>query len=205
MKIPNPTFQEEQILWNNGLHNVAGVDEVGRGAFAGPVVAAAVILPSAFPHMEEIHDSKLLTSQKRNELDQIIKSHAVSYAISEVSLAYINTIGIGDASQLALCNAVSQLAVSPDFILSDAFYLSRFDKSIQKPIIKGDQKSISIAAASIIAKVYRDTLMENLESTYSVYNFSKHKGYGTKEHRNLIKVHGLCDLHRTSFNLTKFL
>ena len=121
------------------------------------------------------------------------------------SIDMINKVGIGKATQIAFFQAVQDLKTPPDFLVIDAFYVDNIEKSKQKPIVHGDGVCTSIAAASIIAKVYRDELMEQLDSQYPGYNFAKHKGYGTKEHQEAIKKHGLCDLHRTSFNLEKFL
>ncbi len=184
--LPTPTFIEEQIQWDRGLSHIAGVDEVGRGAFAGPIVAAAVILHSDFVN-SEINDSKLLTERKREILDLIIREQALCYSISTVSLSYINRYGIGKANQLALCNAIKNLTIQPEFTLVDAFKIKNIKTDCQKAIIKGDQKSISIAAASIIAKVYRDSLMKKIADKFPQYRFDANKGYGTLEHRNSIK------------------
>jgi ribonuclease HII len=203
-----PTFEYESRLWNSGLHYIAGVDEVGRGCFAGPVVAAAVILPNGFNVTDKINDSKKLSPKVRKELSEIIKEHALAYAIAEVSVFVINNIGIGQAAQQAFVNAINGLKIKPEHILIDAFVIKALQKTNQTAIIHGDGISISIAAASIIAKVYRDELMEKVHEsheTYKVYDFFINKGYGTKKHRDAIAEHGLCDLHRTSFNLEKFL
>lgn len=200
-----PTFNEEQLLWNKGLNFVAGVDEVGRGCFAGPVVTAAVILPQGFSSSIPVNDSKKLSAPIRRELAGVIKQQAISFAIAEVSVEVINQHGIGKATQQAFAQAVKNLSKQPDHILIDAFYIDDLPRANQKPIIHGDGISISIAAASIIAKVYRDELMEKLHTQYEHYDFATNKGYGTKKHRDAIGKYGLCDLHRTSFNLNKFL
>lgn len=200
-----PTFDEEKLLWRKGIRFIAGVDEVGRGCFAGPVVAAAVILPSNFDATDEINDSKLLTHEKRCKLAEIIKKYAINFSIAEISVEIINQIGIGKASQQAFYRAIQLLTVKPDFILIDAFYIHNLNKKNQKPIVHGDRLSISIAAASIIAKVYRDELMANIHAEYPSYDFHQNKGYGTKKHREAIKKYGLSKLHRSSFNLNKFL
>lgn len=200
-----PTFDEEQILWDQGMHNVAGIDEVGRGCFAGPVVTAAVILAKNFSAASEVNDSKVLSPKKRKTLSEIIKKEAIAFSIAEISVEIINNVGIGKATQRAFRKAIKKLAIQPHFILIDAFYIEELDRKNQKPIIHGDSKSISIAAASIIAKVYRDELMQQLHPQYEVYDFFTNKGYGTKKHRDAIGKYGLCDLHRTSFNLAKFL
>jgi ribonuclease HII len=202
--VVKPTFNEEKLLWKTGIKHIAGVDEVGRGCFAGPVVAAAVILPQGFNATDEINDSKKLTAKKREKLSKIIQKHAVSFSIAEVSVEVINAIGVGKAAQKAFVQAVQNLHISPEFILMDAFYITGITKKIQKPIIHGDGISMSIAAASIIAKVYRDNIMRNLHEKYAMYDFATNKGYGTKKHQAAMKQYGLCDLHRTSFHLTKF-
>ena len=202
--ILKPTFEFETKLWEQGLSHIAGIDEVGRGCFAGPVVAAAVILPSTFNATDKINDSKKLSPKVRKELAEIIKKHATAYSIAEVSVPVINELGIGKATQQAFRMAVSNLEIAPDHILMDAFLIDDIAPTVQTPIIHGDQLSISIAAASIIAKVFRDELMEKLHEQYEVYDFFTNKGYGTKKHRDAIGIHGLCDLHRTSFDLFKF-
>lgn len=204
MKVPLPTFTYEQNLWNQGLKFIAGVDEVGRGAFAGPVVTGAVIFPRDVRLPQGITDSKLLSPQKREYFAQIIQEQALAYSIAEISVEVINRIGVGKATQQAFHEAVFSLSQLPEHILIDAFYIQSMDKNIQTPIIKGDQLSLSIAAASIIAKVYRDELMRKVSEEFGVYDFKTNKGYGTKSHRGMISQHGLCPLHRTSFNLEKF-
>lgn len=200
-----PSFEFEKQLWQQGKNFIAGVDEVGRGAFAGPVVAAAVILPPDFSATNEIDDSKRLSPKKREKLAKIIKQFAVSYSIAEISVKHINAKGVGKASQMAFRKAVRGLTSPPDFILIDAFYIQHLKRKYQRPIIHGDTISISIAAASIIAKVYRDALMEQLSKQFVHYAFAANKGYGTEEHQTAIKQHGLCGAHRTSFSLQRFL
>lgn len=198
-------FSEETPLWNQGFNLICGIDEVGRGCFAGPVVAGAVIFPSGSKLIEGIADSKLLTHKKRVELAKRIKDKASAWSIGEISVPDINKLGIGEATQLAFTKAVENLGKAADFFLIDAFYVKTLDKLKQKPIPGGDRISASIAAASIIAKVYRDDLMEKLHTEFPNYSFDKHKGYGTKLHRELIKKFGLSDLHRKSFNLDKYI
>lgn len=201
----HPTLDEERLLWNKGLKYIAGVDEVGRGCFAGPVVAAAVILPQNFDSTDEINDSKLLSAEKRKKLSKIILKNAVGFSISEISVEIINEVGIGKASQKAFYEAVKMLTIKPDYILIDAFYINDLSRKNQKPIVHGDGKSLTIAAASIVAKVYRDEIMMNLHKNYPDYDFFQNKGYGTLKHRQALKKNGLCPLHRSSFNLSKFL
>ncbi len=203
-KIAFPTFSYEISLWEKGVSLIAGIDEVGRGAFAGPVVSAAVILPPDFPQNLGIHDSKLLSAQKRQSLVAVIKEKAISYSITEVCVLCINEMGIGKATQKCFFSTLSSLPTKPLHILSDAFYISGIKKTKQTPIIKGDQKSLSIASASILAKVYRDSLMTELAKTYPPYGFEKNAGYGTLSHRVAIKQFGLSDVHRSSFSLTKY-
>jgi len=200
-----PTFEYETNLWQKGITYIAGVDEVGRGCFAGPVVAAAVILPQDFNATDKIDDSKRVSAKTREVLAEIIKKHALAYAIAEVSVPVINEIGIGKATQIAFAKAIQSLSTAPDHILMDAFLIKSLAPQIQTPIIHGDRISISIAAASIIAKVYRDDLMHKLHTKYDAYDFITNKGYGTKAHRQAIMQHGLTDIHRLSFDLTKYL
>lgn len=200
-----PTFDEENILWKQGFRYIAGVDEVGRGCFAGPVVAAAVILPIGFNATDEINDSKLLNPEKRKKLDGIIKETSVCYSIAEISTEIINETGIGKATQKAFHKAIKMLKTEPEYIFIDAFYIDNLSRKNQKPIVHGDGKSITIAAASIIAKVYRDELMQKLHVKFPQYDFYQNKGYGTKKHQEAIAKYGLCDLHRKSFNLADFL
>lgn len=198
----NPSFKHEKFLWKKGLNRIVGLDEVGRGAFAGPLVAAAVILPKNFK-TNGIRDSKLLASKTREALSNYIIENALSYSISEIKLDFINKYGVGKATHKAFLECLAKIKF--DFVLVDGFKINNFDESKQKHIIHGDNISISIAAASIIAKVYRDNLMKKLDLKYPEYNFLQNKGYGTKEHREALKNYGLCSIHRTSFNLGKFL
>ncbi len=203
----SPTFNYEEQFWSKGLRYIAGADEVGKGAFAGPVVAAAVILPANkhFVLIDKINDSKQLSAKQREKLDVVIKDNAICYNIATIDIEDINKSGIGVATDMALYEAVMGLPALAQHILVDAFYIKNIPQTLQTPIIKGDQKSYTIAAASIIAKVYRDKLMTELDKQYENYKFAKHKGYGTLAHRKLIKQYGLCPIHRTSFNLQKFL
>lgn len=203
-----PTFKEEQKLWAKGYSFVAGVDEVGRGAFAGPLVTAAVIFPKncVFSDSEllEINDSKLLTPLKRQRLAEKIKAIAISFSIIEIKVSYINRFGIGKAAQLGFFQSVRALTTPPDYCLIDGFWINRLSKKKQKALIHGDRLSISIAAASIIAKVHRDRLMEDLHKQFFVYDFARNKGYGTRIHRDRIKEFGLSSQHRTSFDLSSY-
>lgn len=198
-------FSIEQSLWSQGINLICGIDEVGRGCFAGPVVAGAVIFPSNSKLIEGIADSKLLNPIKRQELALKIKELALAWAIGEASVEIINKYGIGKATQIAFYNAAKSMLKVADFFLIDAFYVNSLNRQKQKPIKNGDKISASIAAASIIAKVYRDNLMQKLHLDLPMYGFDKNKGYGTSLHRQMIKKFGLSDLHRKSFKLDKFL
>ncbi len=179
------------------LGYICGIDEVGRGPFAGPVVAAAVILPKDC-ELLYLNDSKKLTESKRNELSDIIKSRAVAYAIGQVEADRIDEINILQATYEAMRTAIKNLDIKPDILLNDAVTIPGVDIK-QVPIIKGDAKSASIAAASIIAKVYRDALMVRYGEQYPEYNFASNKGYGSEEHRAAIARYGMCPIHRRSF------
>ncbi len=200
-----PTLKFEKKLWSQGYHYICGLDEVGRGSFAGPVVVGAVIFPKDVLLPKGIADSKLLTPKKREKLDSQIKQVALAWSVGEISVRDINKFGIGKATQMAFRKALKNLSHQTDFVLIDAFYVKHFNRKKQRPIKDGDKICASISAASIIAKVYRDKLMEKLHQKYPHYNFSKNKGYGTREHREAIKKHGLSRVHRRSFNLEKFL
>lgn len=176
---------------------IAGVDEVGRGPLAGPVVAAAVILPSDY-EITGLNDSKKLSEKRREAMDEIIRREAVSFGIGLISQDRIDEINILQATYEAMRLALEQLSPAPDMILADAVTIPGIETR-QLPIIKGDAKSASIAAASIIAKVYRDHLMIEYDSLYPEYGFARNKGYGTKEHINALKEFGPTPLHRKSF------
>lgn len=176
---------------------IAGVDEVGRGPLAGPVVAAAVILPSDY-EITGLNDSKRLSEKRREAMDEIIRREAVSFGIGLISQDRIDEINILQATYEAMRLALEQLSPAPDMILADAVTIPGIETR-QLPIIKGDAKSASIAAASIIAKVYRDHLMIEYDSLYPEYGFARNKGYGTKEHINALKEFGPTPLHRKSF------
>lgn len=195
----------ESQLWEKGYNLVCGIDEVGRGCFAGPVVAGAVVFSSKCMLPEGIADSKLLTPKERKRLAEEIKKVAQFYAIAEICVSCINKFGIGMATQMAFRKAVKLLKINPDFFLIDAFFIRHLNRKKQQAVKNGDKLCASIAAASIIAKVYRDELMSKLHLDFPHYRFDKHKGYGTKLHQEAIKKYGLSKLHRTSFNLGKFL
>lgn len=193
----NEMCKYEQQCFDRGLITVAGIDEAGRGPLAGPVVAAAVILPRDV-FIPNLNDSKKLTAKQRDIIyDQIIEK-AVTYGVGIIDEKCIDEINILNATKKAMITAVEGLAQTPEILLIDAVKLTDINIE-QVPIIKGDALSISIAAASVIAKVTRDRLIEQLDSVYPQYGFAKHKGYATKVHIEAIKRHGLCPIHRLSF------
>lgn len=208
--ITSPDFSEETYFWENGISHVIGIDEVGRGCFAGPVVVAGVVFgsKSTFDWFSQIHDSKLLSASLRELLSPLIQKNCLHFSIVEIPVSVINDVGIGTASFLGMQEVVKKLSekiVHTNIaVLVDAFTIPEIN-FVQKPIIKGDQKSISIAAASIIAKVYRDAVMDKLSIQYKEYGFERNKGYGTKEHREAIKKYGLSSIHRLSFDLQKYI
>ncbi len=186
----------EKELYEKGIKLVAGTDEAGRGPLAGPVVAAAVILPENYV-LEGLNDSKKLSEKKRDLYFDIIKRDAISFGISVVSPKKIDEINIYEASRYAMLEAISLMDVTPEYVLSDAMPL-KIDNNL--PIIKGDAKSLSIAAASVLAKVTRDRIMYELDLKYPEYGFKSHKGYPTKKHIEAITEHGVIkDVYRFTY------
>ena len=204
MKLPNFSFEKK--LHKKGYRVIAGVDEVGRGCFAGPVVAAAV---SFAPNQKcdpkiKINDSKKLSPKQREKADEWIRKNADAWGIGSASVSQINKLGIKKASEIAFRKAIKDCGIEINYLLIDAFYIPHVKglrRKNQKPIVRGDTKSVSIAAASIIAKVYRDKLMTNLGKKLKLrkYKWAKNKGYGTLEHRKAIKKYGLTRHHRKLF------
>lgn len=194
-------FSYERKLWGKGIRFIAGIDEVGRGAWAGPVVAAAVVFPSFFDPNFDLFDSKLLSPKQREELAEKIKDVA-AVGIGVVGIPTINKFGIGRATQKAFRKAVCSLACECQHYLIDAFYIRYWPRENQLPIKKGDRICASIAAASIVAKVYRDNLMRELANKYPKYGLDAHKGYGTAFHQEQIRKYRLSGIHRKSFNLS---
>ncbi len=192
-----PTFDYENARYAEGYTAVCGCDEAGRGPLCGPVVAAAVILPRDTV-IEGLNDSKKLTEKKREALFDIIKKKAVAYAIAEASPAEIDEINILNASMLAMRRAVATLPVKADFALIDGNCSRGFDIPTET-VVKGDAKSASIAAASILAKVTRDRQCIELDKEYPEYNIAKHKGYPTKEHMDAVRKYGPAPIYRMSF------
>ena len=198
----------ERVLVDQGFKRVAGLDEVGRGALFGPVVAAAVILPvelikdatKKLSWVVEIDDSKRLTKAKRERLFEKILSYASSVGIGLATHREIDHKNIAWASQEAMRRALDSMTKNPDFLLVDGFYLNDVNYS-QKKVVQGDRKSITIAAASIIAKVFRDEMLDRFDAVFEGYGLSKNKGYGTKEHYKALEKMGPTVFHRRSFNL----
>ena len=188
----------EQELWDNGYEYVCGVDEAGRGPLCGPVVVAAVILPRGL-FIEGLNDSKKLTAKKRDALYDAICSSAVAYAIEEGSVEEINSTNILEATMSAMRRAVENLSVKANFALIDGNIARGFTVPA-KPIIGGDAKSPSIAAASILAKVTRDRLCVQMDKDFPMYGIAKHKGYGTRDHMNALRTYGAePSIYRTKF------
>ncbi len=192
-----PTFEYENDIYEKGYTSVCGCDEAGRGPLCGPVVAAAVILPKDAV-IEGLDDSKKLTEKKRDKLFEIIKQTAVAYAIAEASPEEIDEINILNASMLAMRRAVDMLSVKANFALIDGNCSRGFSIPTQT-VIKGDSKSYSIAAASILAKVTRDKGCAELDKMYPMYGIAKHKGYPTKEHMDAVRKYGPSPIHRKTF------
>ena len=188
----------EEEIHNSGVEYICGIDEAGRGPLAGPVVVAAVIMPKD-SMIEGVNDSKKVSEKKREKLYELIIEEAISYSVGIVDQNEIDRINILNATKAGLTEAVRTLKVKPELILVDA--LTNIDTCgvPYQSIIKGDAKSYSIAAASIIAKVTRDRIMREWDKVYPQYGFEKHKGYGTAAHISAIKENGLCPLHRLSF------
>jgi ribonuclease HII len=187
----------EKDAYKEGIKFIAGIDEAGRGPLAGPVVAAAVILPENIS-IRGLNDSKKLSEKQREELYNEITEKAIAYEVGIVDEKIIDELNILNATKMAMEIAVESLKVKPELLLIDAVKLDGIQIP-QKSIIKGDSLSVSIAAASIIAKVTRDRFIEEMDSVYPEYGFKKHKGYGTKEHIEAIKKYGICPIHRVSF------
>lgn len=199
---PTPSLRYEKMFLAQGYRLIAGLDEAGRGAWAGPVVAAAVILPLEQANvrriLQDVRDSKLCTPDERERLYEVITEIAMCFAPGVVSVDKIDQVGIGAASKAAMRRAVENLSRSPEALLIDWVRLP--DVSLpQRCFAKADQLSLSVAAASIIAKVTRDRLMIELEDDYPGYGFSQHKGYGTPQHQSAIGHLGPCLIHRKSF------
>ncbi len=205
MKPTLPHLRFEKKLWQLGLKYLAGIDEVGRGALAGPIVVAAVIFPKTVnlikSNLSEVKDSKLLSAKIRKKLAPLIKKASLGWSFGSASPREIERHGIVKATYLAMRRAVRSLTLA-DFLLIDAFHIPRltgFPRKKQLAISMGDQRCFSIAAASILAKVHRDKLMTRLSHRYPLYRFAQHKGYGTLLHRRMLKQYGPVPIHRKTF------
>lgn len=189
-------YKYENELKDKGYKIIAGTDEVGRGPMAGPVVVASVVLDDN-NFIEGLNDSKKLTPKKRKELSEIIKAKALDYSITFIHVEEVDRINVLEASRKGMMECIRKLKVKVDYVLSDAVKLDFEFPCLN--IIKGDSKSASIAAASIVAKVARDEYMDELDKDFPMYGFKKHKGYVTKYHLNAIDKYGVCIHHRKSF------
>jgi len=203
-----PNLKEEKRLWKKGYKRVVGIDEVGRGALAGPVVAVGVMIERncnySILESKGVKDSKKLSPQKRREIFAFISSFPhVVWRGAKVSPQVIDKINIKNAAELAMERVIKKLGFSPDFLIIDGKYLKnkRLRRILHKLIIKADEKVLSCAIASILAKVMRDKMMERYHQKYPQYQFQKHKGYPTKLHFKMIKKYGPCRIHRLSFKL----
>lgn len=191
------TYQLEESLYHEGYTAVCGVDEAGRGPLCGPVVAAAVILPVGVT-IEGLNDSKKLTEKKREALYDVICREAIAYSIAYGSVEEINELNILEADLLAMRRAIDGLSVPADFALIDG-NIARGFQIPARPVVHGDAISPSIAAASVLAKVTRDRICQSLDAEYPMYGIAKHKGYGTKEHREALRTYGPSPIHRSLF------
>lgn len=192
-----PDYSIEQELHGEGFTYVCGVDEAGRGPLCGPVFAAACILPDGL-YIEGLNDSKKLTEKKREKLFDIIKNEAVAYSIASADVEEINEMNILEADLLAMRRAIDGLGVKADFAIIDG-NIARDFPIPARAVVKGDSKSMSIAAASVLAKVARDRLCLELDREYPQYGIAKHKGYGTKEHMDALRKYGPSPIHRKKF------
>jgi ribonuclease HII len=196
-----PTLDHEAWLWANGYASIAGVDEAGRGALAGPLVAAAVILPpdrACATTLAGVRDSKLLTRRVRETLYARVKECALATGIAIIPARLVDAAGLTAAGQLAFRRAIASLPHRPDFLLLDAFRL-RDSEIPQLALIHGDARCLSVAAASVVAKVYRDHLMSELHERFPGYAFHRHNGYSTAAHQAALAAHGPCSEHRRSY------
>jgi ribonuclease HII len=204
-KTPDLSF--ELPLWQQGVSRVGGIDEAGRGSWAGPVAAAVVVLPPNLGLLEILHgvrDSKQMTPNQRQQWSLEIKRQAAGWGVGLASAAEIDALGILPATRLAACRALEALSVSPQYLLLDFIKLPTVNLP-QQPLVKGDARVLSIACASVLAKTSRDALMIELDSQYPGYGFARHKGYGTACHQVALQQSGPSPIHRLSFAPLKFL
>jgi ribonuclease HII len=203
-----PTLNFERFLWNDGFARIAGIDEAGRGAWAGPVCAAAVILPpdlSLTRTLDRVRDSKLMTPLARETWAPHIKEAALAWGVDFASAEEIDALGIVRATKLAATRALETLTpnyIIPDYLLTDYLLFPEIDLP-QTALVKGDRRSLSVAAASVLAKTARDARMRELDGVYPGYGFARHKGYGTRIHLEAIRRRGMCEIHRKSFAISQ--
>jgi len=198
---PIPTLEFEILLWKAGFTRIAGIDEAGRGAWAGPVVAAAVILPanpSLTTTLNKVRDSKLMTPAARETWSVVIKDCAIGWGVGLASSGEIDARGIVPATKLAAARALTGL--NPDYLMTDYLLFREIDLP-QTALVKGDQRSLSVAAASVLAKTSRDALMRELDDQFPGYYFARHKGYGTRLHAEALMKLNRCGIHRNSFSI----
>jgi ribonuclease HII len=202
-----PDLRFEEALWKTGLIRLGGVDEAGRGSWAGPVSAGIVILPpdpSILNTLNGVRDSKLMTAMQRENWAARIQETCLAWGVGFASAEEIDASGILPATHLAVMRALTSLSITPEHLITD--YLKLPEISIQQtPLVKGDRRCLSVAAASVLAKISRDALMYQLEKEYPAYGFSRHKGYGTHQHQKAIRENGLSRVHRKSFDISKYL
>jgi ribonuclease HII len=190
-------YRFESAAWRRGVTRLAGVDEAGRGPLAGPVVAAAVVLPPG-ERIAGVDDSKRLVAEERGRLYEVIRAKALGVGVGMVDHVTIDRINILQATRLAMAQALAALPVEPELVLTDFVEVPGL-RCPQRNLVEGDRRSASVAAASIIAKVTRDRIMEAADREYPLYGFGRHKGYATPEHRDALERHGPCPLHRRTF------
>jgi ribonuclease HII len=198
---PLPSLEFELNIWNNGFTRIAGIDEAGRGAWAGPVTSAVVILPadpSLIQTLNRVRDSKLMTPLARETWAPLIKESATGWGVGFASVEEIDALGIVPATKLAATRALNNLL--PDYLITDYLIFTEIDLP-QTALVKGDQRSLSVAAASVLAKTTRDAYMRALDVQYPGYGFARHKGYGTQLHQLAINNLNQCDIHRKSFRI----
>ncbi len=201
MSHPAPTWILEQSLWSAGYRYVAGMDEAGRGALAGPIVAAAVVFPPdapCVPSLQDLNDSKKLSPRHRADLVPLILEHALTWAIGWASWEEVDALGVPEAARRAFLRTLNQLRPSPEYLLLDHLLLPEIELP-QTALPKGDRRSFTIAAASILAKTVRDAYMEGLERCWPGYGLARHKGYGTLAHRQALHTQGPAPIHRRRF------
>jgi ribonuclease HII len=198
-----PTLEYEKRLWKDGFAHIAGIDEAGRGALAGPVSAAAVILPKdahLTRTLNRVRDSKQMTPLERETWAPRIQAAALAWGVGFASAAEIDMLGIVPATKLAAARALESLSLNPDYLLTDYLLFPELELP-QTALVKGDQHSLSAAAASVLAKIARDAVMREAEAQYPGYGFARHKGYGTQAHLSAVRRLGLCPIHRRSFTI----